>query len=138
MQASKAADTHGQFEGHSIEQAGARQAYTQSKLGGTPTWVFPPRDEWPEEWSHMRNPVCPLYLALYGHPDSGGYREQRCEGHVTAKGFVKCSPWLSCDFHKELKLFLIIYVDGFKLSGPADKLAEGWKLLQAPSDNSPK
>eukprot|EP00959_Pyramimonas_sp_CCMP1952_P370315 7755655-Pyramimonas_sp.AAC.1 len=36
MQASKAADTYGRLEGHSIEQADARQAYTQSKLGGTP------------------------------------------------------------------------------------------------------
>eukprot|EP00959_Pyramimonas_sp_CCMP1952_P404181 8469323-Pyramimonas_sp.AAC.1 len=56
MQASKAADAYGLLEGHGIEQAGARQAYTQSKLGGTPTWVFLPRDEWPKEWSHMRSP----------------------------------------------------------------------------------
>eukprot|EP00959_Pyramimonas_sp_CCMP1952_P078716 1645537-Pyramimonas_sp.AAC.1 len=74
----------------------------------------------------MRNPVCPLYLSLYRHPDSGGYWEQHCEGHVAAKGFVKCSPWRSCYFHKELQMSLIIYVDDFKLSGPADKLAQGW------------
>eukprot|EP00959_Pyramimonas_sp_CCMP1952_P456748 9473678-Pyramimonas_sp.AAC.1 len=101
MQASKAADTYGLFEGHSIEQADARQAYTHSKLGGSPTWVFLPRAEWPESWSHMRNPVCPLILSLYGHPDSGGYWEQHCEGHVTAK---------------EPKLFLTSYVDDFKLA----------------------
>eukprot|EP00959_Pyramimonas_sp_CCMP1952_P158926 3323825-Pyramimonas_sp.AAC.1 len=65
------------------------------------------------------------YMSLHGHPDSGGYWEQRCEGHVTTEGFVKCSPWRSCSLHKELKLFLIIYADDFKLSGPADKLAEG-------------
>eukprot|EP00959_Pyramimonas_sp_CCMP1952_P233862 4886999-Pyramimonas_sp.AAC.1 len=35
-------------------------------------------------------------------------------------------------------MFLIIYVDDFKLSGPADKLAQGWKLLQEPSKNCPK
>eukprot|EP00959_Pyramimonas_sp_CCMP1952_P351755 7370008-Pyramimonas_sp.AAC.1 len=109
MQAGKAADTHGLFEGHSIEQADARQAYTQSKLGGTPTRAFPPRDERPESWSHMRNPACPLVLSLYGHPDSEGYREQHCEGHATAT---------------ELKLFLKIYVDDFKLAGPADELAQ--------------
>eukprot|EP00959_Pyramimonas_sp_CCMP1952_P063823 1333446-Pyramimonas_sp.AAC.1 len=85
MQASKAADTDGLFDGHGIEQADARQAYAQSKLGGTPTWVFLPRDEWLESWSHMRNPVCPLTLSLHGHPDSGGSWGQRCEGHVTAK-----------------------------------------------------
>eukprot|EP00959_Pyramimonas_sp_CCMP1952_P074645 1559428-Pyramimonas_sp.AAC.1 len=71
MQASKAADTHGLFEGHSIEQADARQAYSQSTLGGAPTWILLPRDEWPDSWSHMRKPVCPLILTLYGHPDSG-------------------------------------------------------------------
>eukprot|EP00959_Pyramimonas_sp_CCMP1952_P320250 6701913-Pyramimonas_sp.AAC.1 len=86
----------------------------------------------------MRNPVCPLYLSLYGHPDSGGSLEQHCEGHVTAEGCVKCSPWRSCYFHKELKIFLIIYVVDFKLLGPADKLATGWKLLQEPSENCPK
>eukprot|EP00959_Pyramimonas_sp_CCMP1952_P456495 9473251-Pyramimonas_sp.AAC.1 len=83
----------------------------------------------------MRNPVCPLYLSLHGHPDSCGYWEQHCEGHVTAKGFVKCSPWRSCYFHEELQIPLIIYVDDFKLSGPAENLAQGWKLLQEPSEN---
>eukprot|EP00959_Pyramimonas_sp_CCMP1952_P285974 5979712-Pyramimonas_sp.AAC.1 len=126
MQASKAADAYGLFEGRSIEQADARQAYTQSTLGGTLTWVFLPRDEWPKAWSNMRNPVCPLCLSLYRHPDSVGYWEQHCEGHVTAKGFVKCSPWRSCYFHKELQVFLIIYVGDFKRSGPADNLAQGW------------
>merc|ERR1712113_541524 len=51
MQASKAADTYGLFEGHSIQQADARQAYTRSKLGGTPTWVRLPRDAWPQSWA---------------------------------------------------------------------------------------
>ena len=36
MQASKAADTYGLFEGHDIQQADAKQAYTQSKLGHRP------------------------------------------------------------------------------------------------------
>eukprot|EP00959_Pyramimonas_sp_CCMP1952_P157233 3288013-Pyramimonas_sp.AAC.1 len=76
-------------------------------------------------------------MSFNGRPDSGGYWGQLCEGHVTAKGFVKCSPWRSCYFHKYLKLFQVVYVDDFKLSGPADKLAEGWKLLRAPSDNFP-
>eukprot|EP00959_Pyramimonas_sp_CCMP1952_P410962 8612270-Pyramimonas_sp.AAC.1 len=90
MQASKAADTYGLLDGHSIEQADARQDCTQSKLGGTPTWVFLPRDERPKAWSHMRNPVCPLYFSLYGHPDPGGHWEQHCEGHVAAKAVGAC------------------------------------------------
>eukprot|EP00959_Pyramimonas_sp_CCMP1952_P348223 7294029-Pyramimonas_sp.AAC.1 len=76
MQASKAADTYGLFEGHDIQQVDVQQAYTQSKVGGTPTWMFLPRDEWPPAWREMTNPVCPLILPLYGHPDPGGYWEQ--------------------------------------------------------------
>ena len=32
--------------------------------------------------------------------------------------------------HDELKLFLIIYVDDFKLAGPTENLSKGWKLLR--------
>eukprot|EP00959_Pyramimonas_sp_CCMP1952_P411573 8624598-Pyramimonas_sp.AAC.1 len=38
MQASKAAYTLGKFEGRDTQRAEAKQACTQSKLGGTPTW----------------------------------------------------------------------------------------------------
>eukprot|EP00959_Pyramimonas_sp_CCMP1952_P186588 3901516-Pyramimonas_sp.AAC.1 len=86
----------------------------------------------------MRNPVCPLISPLCGHPDSGGYWEQHCEGHVTAKWFFTCSPWRSCYFHTELKFVLIIYADDFKLTGPADKRAQVWKSLQSPSPNCPE
>ena len=55
-----------------------------------------------------------------------------------SKGFIKCDPWRSCYFHPTHKLFLIIYVDDFKLSGPAGKLAEGWQLLKEPSEGCPK
>jgi hypothetical protein len=37
--------------------------------------------------------------------------------------------WPSTYFHPELKLFLVIYVDDFKLSGPKHNLEKGWKLL---------
>eukprot|EP00974_Lingulodinium_polyedra_P017211 1668440-Lingulodinium_polyedra.AAC.1 len=33
--------------------------------------------------------------------------------------------------HAELQLFLVIYVDDFKLSGPTGNLAEGWRLLRS-------
>ena len=38
--------------------------------------------------------------------------------------------WPSCYFHDKLKLFLVIYVDDFKLSGPKESLAIGWELLK--------
>ena len=75
MEAGKSADFHGLLPGHSIEQSDAEQAHAQSLLGGTESWVTMPRDRWPESWSRkgLKSPICPLRLALYGHPDAGGY-----------------------------------------------------------------
>ena len=71
MEAGKACDAYGLAPGHDAEQADAEQAYIQSRLGGdTPTWVRLPRERQPASWSKYRHPVCPLILALYGHPDS--------------------------------------------------------------------
>ena len=108
-----------------VQQADAKQAYTQSLLGGKETWVRLPEEVWPEHWKgKYTDPVCPLRLALYGHPDSGGFWEQHCEKHLLEQGFEKIRPWRSCYFHPKLKQFLIVYVDDFKMSGPADTQAE--------------
>eukprot|EP00959_Pyramimonas_sp_CCMP1952_P356575 7467335-Pyramimonas_sp.AAC.1 len=63
MRGSKAADARGFFEGRDLQQGDAEQACAQSKLGGTPTWIFLPRDEWLPAWRNMRNPACPLILS---------------------------------------------------------------------------
>ena len=75
MEASKSADMYGLLQGHCCEQADAESAYTQCKLGGVKTWVRLPYEQWPQEWKDAgyHDPVCPLILPLYGHPDSGGY-----------------------------------------------------------------
>ena len=138
LEASKAVDAYGLLDGHNSSQCDAEQAYVQSRLGGIPTWVRLPRDRWPAEWKNYRRPVVQLKLALYGHPDAGGYWEQHCEGHVTSKGFQKIQCWRSCYFHPTLRLLLIIYVDDFKLSGPTGNLKEGWRLIQEPSPEVPK
>ena len=76
------------------------------------------------------DPVCPLRLALYGHPESGGYWEQYATRQVCKAGFSPIKSWGSCFFHPTLRLFLIIYVDDFKLAGPQENLAEGWRLIR--------
>jgi hypothetical protein len=38
--------------------------------------------------------------------------------------------WPSCYFNGELRLYLVVYVDDFKLAGPAKNLAEGWTRLR--------
>ena len=87
MEAAKAADCYGLVDGHTTQQADAAQAYTQSKLGGVPTWVRLPKEQQLAAWHGMRDPVCPLLLALYGHPGAGGYWEQHCESHLLSCGF---------------------------------------------------
>ena len=72
MEASKFGDFYGCWPKHSCQAADAIQASTQARFKGTKTWVRLPRDQWPPEWEGMVDPVVPLLLALYGHPDSGG------------------------------------------------------------------
>ena len=79
MGAAKAADCYGLLPGHTVEQADADMAYTQANLGGTKCWVALPREQWPQAWvdAGLKNPVCPLLRALYGHPDAGGFWENQ-------------------------------------------------------------
>ena len=131
MEAARCADAYGLFPGHAVRKSDAEQAYTQAWLTGTKTWVRLPRDQWPRAWidADMNDPVCPLLLALYGHPDSGTDWERYSHDHVVSVGSVPVDNWPSCFWHPEHKLFLVIYVDDFKLSGPVDKLQLGWDLI---------
>ena len=72
MEAGKILGVFGSQPGYVIQQADAKQAYTQALFQGVATWVRLPRNRWPKEWKGMKDPVVPLKLALYGHPDSGG------------------------------------------------------------------
>ena len=132
MPASKAGDAYGCLPGHWSEQSDAPQAYTQALLKGKRTFVRLPREAWPKSWEKAgyRDPVCPLRLALYGHPDAGTYWEETCETHVLNVGFKKIDEWRSCYWHSHLRLLLVIYVDDFKLSGPRENLAKGWELIR--------
>jgi hypothetical protein len=78
----------------------------------------------------MKDPVCPLLLALYGHPDSGGYWEKHCNTHLGSVGFVPVPEWRSCFFHPKLGLYLTVYVDDFKMSGEAKALKKGWEMIR--------
>ena len=94
MEAARCADAYGLVRGHAVQQSDAEQAYTQAWLAGTETWVRFPRDQWPPEWEGMSDPVCPLSLALYGHPDAGTDWENYSHAHVESVGFVAIDGWL--------------------------------------------
>jgi hypothetical protein len=116
MEAGKSCDAYGLMPGNVIGQSDAEQAYIQARLGGdVATWVRLERSQWPKAWAAMRDPVVPLKLALYGHPDAGGYWERHCETQLRSVGFVPIPDWRSCFWHAGLRLFLVVYVDDFKM-----------------------
>ena len=133
MEAARAADFFGASDSYATEVADAEQSYIQADLKGPPTWVCLPRDPWPKSWEGKGfiRPVCRLCKALYGHPDYGSYWEDHCDKHVRSEGVEPIGEhWPSCDFHPALKLYLIIYVDDLKMSGPARHLSKGWSKLR--------
>ena len=115
--------------------ADAEQAYVQALLTGTETWVcLPPEARTTAAWKgcNLKRPVVRLRLALYGHPDSGTCWERHCDAHLRKVGFEPTSEvWNSCYYHAKLKLFLVVYVDDFKLAGPQKNIKEGWRLIRA-------
>ena len=139
MEAAKVIDVFGSQPGYSKQQADAKQAYTQALFKGVETWVRLPRNRWPKEWQGFQDPVVPLLLALYGHPDSGGIWEKHCEDQLKTVGWTPVLPeiWQSIFYHAELDLLLVIYVDDFKMAGPAKNLDKGWKTVESVIDMDP-
>ena len=78
----------------------------------------------------MRDPVCPLILALYGHPDAGAYWEAHCESHLKSVGFTPIDEWRSCFWHQKWKMFLVVYIDNFKLAGPKILMKYCWDSIR--------
>ena len=80
----------------------------------------------------MKDPVVRLRKALYGHPDAHGLWERHLEKGLAEVGFLPIHEnWPSVFFHKRLQLFLMVYVDDFKLAGPSLHIAEGWELIKS-------
>ena len=90
------------------------------------TWVRLPPECRPASWKgKYADPVVPMVRALYGHPDAGGYWEIHGDSHLKKVGFRPLNVnWPSVYFHDRLRLMLMVYVDDFKMSGPAENMAE--------------
>ena len=117
MVAGKFSDVIASRDGHPGSQSDAPMAYAQTELGGDETWIFLPRDQWPAAWHGMRNPVCRLRLALYGHPLSGAFWEQHCRKMLLSVGFESIPSWECCFLHRELKIVLSVCVDDSRWRG---------------------
>ena len=131
MAAGKMRDAYGMLPGHALQVSDGESAYTQAKLLGPTTWVRLPRDQWPQAWidAGSEDPVCPLILALYGHPDAGTFWERHCKAKLIEVGFIRVPEWPSVFYHPKYELFLVVYVDDFKMSGPSESLSIGWDLI---------
>eukprot|EP00969_Alexandrium_andersonii_P114393 5056885-Alexandrium_andersonii.AAC.1 len=51
--------------------------------------------------------------------------------------FVPVPEWKSVYAHPELDLFLVVYVDDFKMAGKPENAQKGWKLTQSRLDLDP-
>ena len=80
--------------------------------------------------------MVPMLLALYGHPDSGGIWEQHLNSRVVKQGWKQILPdiWHSIFHHQELNCLLVVYVDDFKMAGPAENLPKAWATVKAAVD----
>ena len=137
MEAAKILDAYGCQPRHSKEQADARQAYTQAVFTGIPTWLRLPRNRWPKDWQRLyKDPLVPMLLALYGHPDSGGIWEKHFEDKIATKGWVSVlkEVWKSMFFHPEYNLLLVVYVDDLKMAGPTENMKKGWQSISSVID----
>ena len=143
LEGAKLIDLYGLQPGYTIQTADADQAYIQAMLqdktiekdrvNGTKqetyceTWITIPDDYLPKKWAKLgiTDPVVRLRRALYGHPDAGGFWEQHLVHHLNAVGFTKAHEnWPSVYWHDDFQCLLFVYVDDFKMAGPADRIAE--------------
>ena len=90
------------------------------------TWVSIPKNRMPKHWQHIKDPVCPLLVNLYGHPLAGLLWDKASQEKVMSCGFEKVRGWESLYCHREKKLFLEVYVDDFHMAGCKDNLAPMW------------
>ena len=144
LEAAKILDSIARFPGFNGEDCDAVKAYTQvtlkdlhdmlGKRGAismeyVETWVSLPPSRRPPSWRSIDNPVCILRRNLYGHPLAGLYWEIFCHDIVQQHGFQKVKGWECLFMNPAEKMFLSIYVDDFKLAGPAAKLPDMWSRL---------
>ena len=125
----------GAWKDYKIKRNDAKAAYLQAYLeskNGVVTWVALPRNRWPASWEgKYENPVVPLVLALYGHPESGGHWERHCETRVKPIGFEPVPSWPSVFWHPQKQALLVIYVDDFALAAKETDHDELWTKLRA-------
>lgn len=116
MTAGKFADFYGSLVGSTIEQADVVRAYAQAPLMGTRTWLRLPKEDWPNAWCGLTDPIAPLVLALFRHPDAGSCWEAWNDEQMKGIGFRTIDGWPGC-YTTRTMVCMTFYVGDFKLVG---------------------
>ena len=88
-----------------------------------------PEDKRPASWAKLRDPVCLLKRALYGHPDAGSCWEVFAKEKIRSVDFEPIPNWPGLFFRKDTSVMLSVYVDDLKAAGPQKELDAMWKEL---------
>ena len=140
MAAIKFMDFIGRVDGNASQDSDAVKAYTQVKLDSleellgenvlADKWISLPRERRPKHWDNIENPVCPLLRNLHGHPLAGFIWEKHCQRSILRAGFEKIPGWECLFVHRQMRLFLSVYVDDFRMAGSKENLAPMWDILR--------
>lgn len=113
------------------------QSYLEPDENGIVTWVTLPEHRWPAHWKGKYDkPVVRIVLSLYGHPKSGRIWEDDCTRRVLdcgkhgGKWELMSDSWPNVFWKPEIKAFLLVYVDDFKLVARKGDHNELWKELK--------
>ena len=135
IEAVRALEALGLQPGYKVKRNDARRAYLQAYLenaDNTVTYVHLPKNRWPSHWhGKYHDPVVPLILALYGHPESGGHWEKHCISKLKPLGYQPVPGWNSVFWHADKKALLVVYVDDFALAANECHHDALWKELKA-------
>ena len=146
MTVAKVMDIICRLPGCSGQAADAVSACTKVKMEDAPKllkipksecpeiWIRLPRHKWPKSWSSVEDPVVPFERNLYGHPLAGLLWGRQCEKILSKYGWEKVSNWECLFVHREIGLFLSVYVDDIKLAGKKQNIDPMWTVLNEEVD----
>ena len=90
-------------------------------LKGPPTFIRLPKAWQPEAWSSVKDPVCRLVKALYGHPHAGDFWHDRFQAELITLGFKTIDGWPSVqirEVNNNDRIIICVYVDDLVILGP--------------------
>ena len=94
------------------------------------TWVAISTERQPASWKGIQDPVRPLLVSFYGHPQAGLLWLKHCQHRLYAEGFERVSNWECLYVHRKEKLFSNVYVDDFHLAGNKEAVPNMMERLE--------